>query len=61
MKMIQTAVIAVPCVFIGSLDVHPLIVCILQALTFGCLYIGVNHVMDSRIQRDALAYFRGRL
>ena len=56
-----TAVIMIPCYFVGHLDVHPLAVCIMQASVFALLYLGCNYLMHSRIQKDAIAYFRGKL
>lgn len=58
---VQTAVIAVPCVIIGRLDWHPLAVCVAQAALFAVLYLGVNFLMKSKIQRDVLGYFRGKV
>ncbi|WP_301747005.1 hypothetical protein [uncultured Duncaniella sp.] len=46
---------------IGQLDVHPLAICVMQGLTALALYLGCNYLMRSKIQRDAIAYFRGRL
>ncbi|MBD5266479.1 MAG: lipopolysaccharide biosynthesis protein [Bacteroides sp.] len=57
----MTAVIMIPCYFVGHLDVHPLAVCIMQASVFALLYLGCNYLMHSRIQKDAIAYFRGKL
>lgn len=57
----QTALIAIPCVIIGHLDYHPLLLCVMQGCVFAVLYLGINFLMGSKIQRDALAYFRGRL
>lgn len=58
---VQTLLMALPCVYIGREDWHPLAICIVQALVFAILYLGVNHLMKSKIQSDAIAYFRGRL
>lgn len=57
----QTAVIMIPCYIIGHLEIAPLFICILQAATFAVLYLGCNYLMHSRIQKDAIAYFRGKL
>lgn len=58
---VLTALIMVPCLLIGQLDVHPLAICVMQGLTALALYLGCNYLMRSKIQRDAIAYFRGRL
>lgn len=57
----QTAIIAVPCIMAGYLDWHPLAVCIAQAGIFAMLYLGINFLMRSKIQRDVLGYFRGKI
>ena len=53
----QTAVFALPCIMISRLDMAPLAICILQALTFAVLYLGINYLMKSRIQQDVMDYF----
>lgn len=58
---LETAVIALPCMMIGRLDFHPLLICILQGALFAGLYLGVNALLKSTIQRDALQYLRGKL
>lgn len=57
----QTVLISIPCAFIGNLDLQPLIICLLQAVIFAGLYLGGNFLMNSKIQRDAIDYFKGRL
>ncbi len=57
----QTVLISILCVFIGNLDLQPLIICLLQSVTFVCLYLGGNFLMNSKIQRDAIDYLKGRL
>ena len=57
----QTVLISIPCVFIGNLDLQPLIICLLQSVTFVCLYLGGNFLMNSKIQLDAIDYLKGRL
>ncbi|MDE6116674.1 MAG: lipopolysaccharide biosynthesis protein [Duncaniella sp.] len=56
----QTVLLALPAVAMLKLDWHPLAICICQFLSFALLYLGVNHLMKSKIQQDALDYFRKR-
>ncbi|MCM1075802.1 MAG: lipopolysaccharide biosynthesis protein [Bacteroides sp.] len=58
---VQTLLIVIPCMIIGRLDYHPLLLCVMQAAVFIVLYLGVNFILHSRIQNDAIAYFRGKL
>ncbi|MCM1354936.1 MAG: lipopolysaccharide biosynthesis protein [Staphylococcus sp.] len=58
---LETVAIAIPCVMIGRMAFPPLVVCFMQAAFFVCLYLGVNALLKSKIQRDAIGYFRGRL
>lgn len=57
----QTLLIAIPCGLVGQQDWQPLMICIVQGIIFMALYLGINHIMDSKIQRDALDYLRGRM
>ncbi|MDE6186935.1 MAG: hypothetical protein K2G17_02230, partial [Duncaniella sp.] len=57
----QTVLISIPCAFIGNLNLQPLIICLLQAVIFAGLYLGGNFLMNSKIQRDAIDYLKGRL
>ena len=39
----------------------PIVTLIIQAVVGAAFYLGVNHLLHSKIQADAIAYFRGRL
>lgn len=56
----QTLLFVLPGVVMLKLDWSPLAVCICQFLSFALLYLGVNHLMKSKIQQDAIDYFMKR-
>lgn len=47
-----------PCIYIGSLPMHPFAICVVQAITFAVIYLGSGFLLKSRIQSDLIAYFR---
>jgi len=50
-----------PCALIASAcDMHPLLLCVVEAFAFALIYIGINALMRSRIQADVLGYLLGR-
>ena len=57
-----TCLALLPCLYIPSIpSLSDLGICLLQTLTFGIIYIGVNALMKSRIQADVLGYLFGSL
>lgn len=59
--LVQTLLIAIPCVIAGQYIREPLLLCIVQAVIFVGLYLGINYFMHSKIQKDVLEYLRGRM
>jgi hypothetical protein len=69
--LVQTAVIAVIMYLVGeevltltaamSSTVSALMILIVEAIIGLGLYLAVNHLLKSQIQRDAISYLRGRL
>lgn len=59
--LVLTVLIAVPCMAVNEAEWSPLTVCIMRFAIFATLYLGCNHLLKSRIQRDAVAYIRGKL
>lgn len=56
--LVQTVLFALPACGMLWLDWHPLLICLCQAGSFVLLYLGCNQLLHSRIQQDALDYFR---
>jgi len=54
---VQTLLFALPALAMSWFEWHPLAICVCQFLVFALLYIGVNYMMRSRIQQDAMDYF----
>lgn len=56
-----TCIGLVPCIIISGLGhMHPLVICVLQALAFIIVYVGANALMKSKIQSDVFGYLFGR-
>ncbi len=56
----ESLVVMLPCVYINTLALHPLPALCLQLIVGGGLYLLINHLAGSVIQRDALRYLAGR-
>ena len=57
-----TCLALLPCLYIPSIpSLSDLGICLMQTLTFGIIYLGVNALMKSRIQADVLGYLFGSL
>ncbi|MDE5752275.1 MAG: oligosaccharide flippase family protein [Duncaniella sp.] len=54
--VVLTAVSLVVPVFLLSLSLPPLLLCVAQSVIFLIVYLGVNYLFKSRIQHDVLSY-----
>ncbi|MCM1137051.1 MAG: lipopolysaccharide biosynthesis protein [Muribaculum sp.] len=52
----MTFVFLIPCHYVCCIDLPSLAICCLQGITFAILYFGVNYILKSKIQQDAMDY-----